>query len=99
MGTGMLDDVPPEQVEPILFEVELALHFDTGLAHEGRKLGRHGMGKVHNFGEAARIRCTRWDRRRGKSSRGRTFEETASTQGCPDFRFTPGDAHAFSRPI
>src|SRR5215475_6984488 len=96
MSTGMLDDMPPEQIEAVLLKVELALHLNAGLAHEGRKIGRHGMGKIHYSGEASGFRRVRGGRRRGKSGGGHTLEKAASTQGCPHRHFTPGDAHGFS---
>src|SRR5215470_15037026 len=96
MSTGMLDDMPPEQIEAVLLKIELALHLNAGLAHEGRKIGRHGMGKIHHSGEASGFRRVRGGRRRGKSGRGHTLEKAASTQGCPHRHFTPGDAHGFS---
>src|SRR5260221_5417083 len=95
MGAGMLDDVPPEQVEPVLLEIELALHFDTGLAHKGREFSRHGVGEVHRLGEGPCIRRVRRHRRRGKSGRGRPLEEAASAQGGPDLHFAAGDTHVF----
>src|SRR5437899_35154 len=97
MGTGMLDNVPPEQIKPVLLEFELALHLDARPAHEGRKVRRHGVGEVHHLAEAPRFRGTRWRRGRRKSGCGRAREKVSPTQSCPDLRFTPGDAHVFSR--
>src|SRR5262245_27322723 len=100
MGAGMLDDVPPKQIKPVLPEFELALHFDAGPAHEGRKVRRHAVGEVHHLAEAPRFRGARL-RRRGccKSGCGRAREKTSPTQSCPNLRSTPGDAHVFSRSV
>src|SRR5712671_2429224 len=99
MGAGMLDNVPPEQIKPVLLEFELALHFDAGPAHEGRKVRRHGVSEVHHLAEAPRFRGGRGHRGRGKSGCGRARKKASPTQSCPDLRFTPGDAHVFSRSV
>src|SRR5215471_3876456 len=96
MSAGMLDDVPPEQIEPVLPEVELALHFDAGPAHEGRKVRRHGVGEVHHVAEAPHFRSARRHGCRRKSGCGRAREEASPAQGGPDLGFTGGDANIFS---
>src|SRR5215470_2496070 len=99
MGAGMLDNVPPEQIEPVLLEVELALHFDAGLAHEGRKVSRHGVGEVHHLAEAPRFRRARGRCGGRKSGCGRSLKKASPTQSSPDLCLTPGDAHIRSRPV
>ena len=42
----MFDDAPPIEVEAIFLEVELFLKLDARHAEEGRKIGRHRVGKV-----------------------------------------------------
>src|SRR5258707_12613828 len=99
MSAGMLDDVPPEQIKAVLLEVELALHFDARLAQEGRKFRRHGVGEVHHLAEAPRFSSGSGCRGHRKPGCGRARKKASPTQSCPDLRFTPGDAHIFSRSV
>jgi hypothetical protein len=50
---GMLVEPPPMEIVAVLLEVELLLHLDPGLAEEGRKGRRHGVGEIDRAAEAA----------------------------------------------
>ena len=53
MRAGVLDQLPPVQVEAVLFEIILLLNLDAGHAEEGRELRRHGVGQIDHALEIA----------------------------------------------
>src|SRR5215831_13432907 len=99
MRAGMLDDAPPEQIETVLLKAVLALHLDAGLAREGRKLRRHGVGEIDDAPEAvSRRQClrVRWKCARRKGGSTCTSQQSAARQRAAYRLLTAGNAHVGS---
>src|SRR3979490_552505 len=93
LRAGMVADMPPIKIVPILGKVIALLQFDPGPTIECRKAGRQGMGKIDNRPELARCPL---GRSRGNCRKARRWgppKETPPRQRMPYRVLATGNTH------